>query len=66
MFHIGDSVTAAVRIYEVLPDGRQKLVARPGDSGTVQYISPETGLPLVRFEHSGWAIDCNANEVSHE
>lgn len=65
MFHIGDSVTAEARIYEGYPDGRQRLVARPGDRGVVQYVSPETGLPLVRFERSGWAVDCNRNEVSH-
>lgn len=66
MFRIGDSVTAAVRLYETYPDGRQRLVARPGDRGTVQYISTETGLPLVRFERTGWAVDCNRNEVNHE
>lgn len=66
MFHVGDSVTAAVRLYEVHLDGRQQCVARPGDRGTVQYIAPETGLPLVRFERSGWAVDCNLDEVSHE
>jgi hypothetical protein len=66
MYHVGDSVTAEARIYEVHPDGRQQLVARPGDRGTVQYVSPETGLPLVCFARTKWAVDCNKNEVSHD
>lgn len=65
MFLVGDSVAAEVRLYETYPDGRQRLVARPGDRGFVAYVSPETGLPLVRFERTGWAVDCNRNEVSH-
>ena len=63
-YDIGCKVTAAVRLYETNPiDGRDQCVARPGDIGRVEYVNPRTGCPLVRFERSGWAVDCAPGEV---
>lgn len=63
-YTVGNEVRAATRIYETQPDGRQTLIAKPGELGVVLYVG-RNGAPLVKF--AGGAIDCNDSEleVSH-
>jgi hypothetical protein len=62
-YAINDTVKATIHLYEIHPDGRPQCVAKPGDVGYVEYVNPRTGVPLVRFSRSGWALDCNDWEL---
>lgn len=62
-YEVGSAVTAAARLYETHPDGRQQLVARPGDRGVVIHVS-RNGAPLVKFTRG--AIDCNDSDLDLE
>lgn len=55
---LGNVVTARCPLFD---DAR--CVAMPGDVGVVEWIAPD-GVPLVRFERSGIALDLDRTEYS--
>lgn len=59
---VGEQVVAAQRLYDNAVDGREVLVARTGDRGRVEYVGRD-GVPFVRFERTGRAIDCEGGDL---